>query len=220
MSILILKKTLSVKEEQQMEFRFIQLCQKMKIPEDKIVSYYEKLYQLYNEPNRHYHNLVHIFNFLKLFDAFANQIHSKVLFEIAIWYHDVIYQVKKKDNELQSALLAEELFKEYLDTEEQEFINHLIMSTENHAPRIPHEDVYLFLDFDLAVLATEHEMYEWYSESIWKEYKVAYPWLLYKIGRKKVLKNFLARDKIYFSAFFLENYEKKARQNIQLELNR
>lgn len=220
MSVLTLKKTLSIGEEQKMELRFVQLCQKVKIPEDQITIYYEQLYQFYNDSHRHYHNLAHIFNFLEIFDAFADRVQNNVLFEIAIWYHDVIYEAKKKDNELQSALLAEKLFKDYLNPENLWFVNQLIMSTAGHAPRMLHEDVHFFLDFDLAVLATDEKTYEWYSSAIWEEYKIAYPWLLYKMGRKKVLKNFLARDKIYFSAFFLENYEKKARQNIQLELNR
>ena len=78
--------------------------------------------------------------------------------------------------------------------------------------------MYWFLDFDLAILAADTKTYQLYSEAIWQEYKTAYPKILYRMGRKKVLKNFLAREKLYFTKLFYSENEAKARANIQLEL--
>ncbi len=216
---LTVKKTLEQAQEQAMKTRFLRLCDALKLPKDTALERYKQLYSLYNQPNRYYHNLVHIWNFVKLFDQYKEKILQPLLFELAIWYHDAIYEAKKKDNELQSANLVQELFKNTLHEQQLNYVNDLIMSTEGHFPKTEQMDVYRFLDFDLAILATDYKTYQKYSEAIWQEYKTAYPKLLYKIGRKKVLKNFLSREKLYFSEEFFEKFEKKARQNIQLELN-
>lgn len=216
---LLVQKKLTPEQEAVLSTRFIALCQALELPGNQAKKYYEQLYDLYTDSNRHYHNLAHILNFLNLLDEHKTKIEQPLLFELAIWYHDAIYKAKCKDNELQSALLAQKLFNKYLKESSLSYVNALIMSTEGHFPRSENQDTYLFLDFDLAILAARPSVYNLYSEAIWQEYKTAYIKLLYKMGRKKVLKNFLAREKIYFSPIFFEKYEAKARQNIQLELN-
>lgn len=216
---LLVQKELSVEQEAVLSARFINLCEALKLPNSQAKKYYQQLYDLYTDSNRHYHNLAHILNLLNLLDEYKTNVERPLLFELSIWYHDAIYNAKAKDNELQSAILVQELFKEYLDELSLSYVNALIMSTEGHFPRQENQDTYLFLDFDLSILAANTSVYNLYSEAIWQEYKIAYIKLLYNMGRKKVLKNFLARDKIYFSPVFSEKYEAKARQNIELELN-
>jgi predicted metal-dependent HD superfamily phosphohydrolase len=216
---LLVQKELAAEQEALLSTRFIELCQALGLAHCQAKNYYQQLYDLYTNSNRHYHNLVHILNILNLLDEYKTSIEQPLLFELSVWYHDAIYNAKAKDNELQSAHLAQQLFEEYLDDGSLSYVNALIMSTEGHFPRSENQDTYLFLDFDLSILAAEPTVYNLYSEAIWQEYKIAYIKLLYKIGRKKVLKNFLARDKIYFSPLFFTKYEAKARKNIELELN-
>jgi predicted metal-dependent HD superfamily phosphohydrolase len=216
---LLVQKELYPEKEAILKARFIDLCQALELPNSQAQTYYRQLYDLYTDSNRHYHNLVHLFNLLNLLDKYKAKIEHPLLFELAIWYHDAIYKAKAKDNELQSALLAQKLFVKYLDATSLSYVNALIMSTEGHFPRLEHQDTYLFLDFDLSILAANTAVYNLYSAAIWEEYKIAYPKLLYQMGRKKVLKNFLAREKIYFSSIFFEKQEVKARKNIRLELN-
>ena len=216
---LLVQKELASEQETILKARFLGLCQALDLPSNQAKKNYQELYNLYTDSNRHYHNLVHILNFLNLLDKYKASIEEPLLFELAIWYHDAIYDAKAKDNELQSARLAQKLFVKCLDEACLSQINDLIMSTEGHFPRRESQDVYLFLDFDLSILAAEPSIYNLYSTAIWQEYKIAYIKLLYNIGRKKVLKNFLAREKIYFSPIFFTTYEAKARQNIRLELN-
>lgn len=216
---LLVQEGLTSEQEAVLSVRFVKLCQALELPDRQAKKYYQDLYNLYTDPTRHYHNLVHIFNLLNLLDEYKTKIERPLLFELAVWYHDAIYNAKAKDNELQSAILAEKCFDPYLDTARLSYVNALIMSTEGHFPRQENQDTYLFLDFDLSILAAAPSIYNLYSEAIWQEYKIAYVKLLYKMGRKKVLKNFLARDKIYFSLDFFTKYEAKARQNIRQELN-
>ncbi|MFT5647112.1 MAG: putative metal-dependent HD superfamily phosphohydrolase [Aureispira sp.] len=216
---LLVQKELNSEQEAVLCARFLELCQGLKLPDSQAKEYYQQLYDLYTDSNRHYHNLVHIFNLLNLVDTYKISIEQPLLFELAVWYHDAIYNAKAKDNELQSAILVQKLFSKYLDSRGLSYVNALIMSTEGHFPKLENQDTYLFLDFDLSILAAESSVYNLYSEAIWQEYKIAYIKVLYNMGRKKVLKNFLARDKIYFSPVFFAKYEAKARQNIRLELN-
>ena len=204
---------------QTLKQRFIDLCKRLRVEQEQAIVYWEELAQFYQESHRAYHNLVHIWNFLNLFDEYQNEIKEAALFELAIWYHDAIYNTKNKDNEYQSAQLFQKRFTPYLTAEQLTYIDLLIMSTAGHYPRAAERDVYWFLDFDLAILATSYSVYKEYSEAIWQEYKMSYIKMFYKIGRKKVLKSFLSREKLYFSDTFYQEYEEKARQNIQLELN-
>lgn len=216
---LLVEKSLPNEKEALLEARFISLCQNFGLTNELATKYWTQLYDLYNDPNRHYHNLVHIFNLLNLLDKYKLKIQRPTFFELAIWYHDAIYNVKEKDNEWQSAKLVQSLFEKYLNKVDLDYINALIMSTEGHTPRAETEDTYLFLDFDLSILAAEKIVYDQYSAAIWQEYKIAYLKILYKIGRKKVLKNFLARPKVYFSDLFSKEAEETARKNMALELN-
>lgn len=217
---LLVDKSLPNEKEVLLEIRFISLCQAFGLSNALAKKYWKQLYDLYSDPNRHYHNLVHLFNLLNLLDKYKLKIQRPALFELAVWYHDAIYNAKAKDNELQSAKLAQSLFEDYLDDLALNYVNDLIMSTEGHSPRVETEDTYLFLDFDLSILAADKATYDQYSAAIWQEYKIAYIKVLYKMGRKKVLKNFLARPNIYFSSLFTGAIEKKARKNMALELNR
>lgn len=216
---LIIQPNLTKEQEQFLKNRFFDTCQQLGITTEKTAICYQQLYELYNQSSRHYHNLAHIYNFLKLVDYYQHSIQEPFLFELAIWYHDAIYEAKAKDNEFQSAVLFQKTFKKELSKQQLDYVDNLINSTAGHFPKIEHVDINYFLDLDLAILGANPAIYKLYKEAIWQEYKIVYPRLLYNMGRKKVLKSFLSRDKIYFSTLFFDNFEQTARQNMQLELD-
>ena len=61
-------------------------------------------------------------------------------------------------------------------------------------------------------------MYSKYYQNVRKEYSI-YPEILYKLGRKKVLKHFLAMEKIFKTDYFYQKFEKNARMNLQREFD-
>ena len=77
----------------------------------------------------------------------------------------------------------------------------------------------LFLDADLAVLGSATNLYDIYAQNVRKEYAF-YSDEIYKTGRKKALKMFLKKEKIYISQYFYEQYEDKARKNLKQELKK
>jgi predicted metal-dependent HD superfamily phosphohydrolase len=213
------KKILTPKELEVMKLRFLNLCDTIALPGNIAFHYFDQLSFLYNQKDRYYHNLVHIRNFLDLKDEFLDQIEEPLLFELAIWYHDAVYDAKNNDNEQQSFLLVQDHFNNFLDSKQMIHLDHFIMSTAGHFPKSDDSDIFYFLDFDLAILATDKDIYKLYSDAIWKEYKKTYSRAIYEKGRKKILKNFLLREKLYFSDAFIVKYDKIARHNILLELN-
>ncbi len=64
----------------------------------------DELMARYSEPHRHYHTLQHLEECLSLFASLRDLAAHPAELEIALWFHDAIYDVKRDDNE---ALCAE-----------------------------------------------------------------------------------------------------------------
>jgi predicted metal-dependent HD superfamily phosphohydrolase len=72
-------------------------------------------------------------------------------------------------------------------------------------------------DIDYSILGQELEIFEEYERGIKYEYCEwgRYSEFEYKEGRKKFLKGVLALPRIYFTNYFFDKYESKARENIK-----
>ena len=174
---------------------------------------WEEIELAHSEPNRYYHTLKHLEHIYSELQSFELD-HT---LEFAIFYHDIVYEIKKADNEEQSAKLCEKNLK--LLTAPQELIinvTKLINETKTH--EASNEKNALFLDADLAILGSNKKVYSQYIQNIRQEYAL-YSDNIYNKGRKKVLKSFLNKDKIYISDYFHHKYEKQAHQNIIFEYN-
>src|SRR5882757_4596571 len=65
-----------------------------------------ELIRAYGAPDRHYHGLAHIEALLALAQQHADAIADRDAVDAAIWFHDAIYDTRRKDNEEASAQLA------------------------------------------------------------------------------------------------------------------
>jgi len=196
---------------------------------DKLISFYTSdttlmentflvLTGKYREENRFYHNLSHVKALLTLFESLKDKVSNPNAVRFSIWFHDVIYDSQRNDNEEESAKFAFEMLgKLQVGTETLENVQDLILATKHHDGSHRSHDAKLFLDMDLAILGSSEERYREYSQAIRKEYA----WVTesaYREGRQKVLKHFIERDKIYFTDEMQGRYEKLARKNIQAEI--
>lgn len=176
------------------------------------------LHKLYSEPHRAYHNLDHVRFLLALFDEFSERLEDKITVFFTIWFHDAVYDPQKKDNEKQSArLAAERLRKSIVPPEKISKIVKLILATEKHSAENLDSDGKLFLDFDLAILGSDGGVYGEYAKAIRKEYSFVSE-NDYKIGRGKILRDFLRRDFIFLTDIMRESFEANARRNIEREI--
>ncbi|MGK0388621.1 MAG: putative metal-dependent HD superfamily phosphohydrolase [Maribacter sp.] len=206
----IVTKVLFDEQIEWLKDRFISLCPKEEI--------WNELETRYTEPSRAYHNFSHLYSIFHVLDEAGFSTSNPVL-EYAIWYHDIIYNSKKKDNEKQSAIVFKKSCHFFLELDIIQEVETVILSTEKHYPLSEKQEVKWMLDLDLFILCSPRETYQKYAEAVREEYKWV-PKILYKRGRKKVLQSFLKRDRIYFSDYFYEYYESIARENLKNELNK
>lgn len=180
---------------------------------------WEEIHKKYSSKKRHYHNLQHIHHMLDLAANDQADLHDYDIILFAIWYHDVIYNARKNNNEEKSALFAQKRLKRLkIESKRIESCTNLIISTKKHEIiNTNNQDNAYLLDWDLAILGTPWEVYQLYTQKIRREYAV-FPDFMYKKGRKKVLHHFLKRPKIYFTEKYHELWETIARENIQNEL--
>ena len=73
----------------------------------KIISSLSSLCQAllnaYGEPQRHYHTQQHLGECLALADTFKDEAERLDEIELALWFHDAVYDVRAHDNEARSA---------------------------------------------------------------------------------------------------------------------
>lgn len=183
-------------------------------------DYYHDLIRAWSHKKRHYHSLSHLSSMLQSCDEAAAQIVNIRAVRLAIWYHDAVYKVSRKDNEEKSAALARyQLSRMGINNAGIRMVEELILASKTHQLPV-HEtrDFAWFLDFDLKILGAGEEAYGQYARDVRKEYAI-YPSFLYKKGRKKALLSLLNRKRIFQTAHYHERYEQQARSNLRRELS-
>ncbi len=179
---------------------------------------FQMLKDLYSEKGRFYHNLSHVKALLSLLESLKDKIQDHDAIRFAIWFHDAIYDTKRSDNEEKSAELASEILSRLnLKVEAIGYVRDLILATKDHNGRNLSEDARLFLDMDLAILGVEEEKYVNYSKAIREEYSWV-PGVMYRRSRKKVLRSFIERERIYYTDEMYKRFEAQARVNINDEI--
>lgn len=194
------------------------LAKILEIDTPEIERMWDIFVNFYEQSHRSYHNLNHLAQMFALTEEMLVYISDPISFKLAIWFHDIIYQPTRKDNELVSSQKAEVYMKAWNISPESIIpVVQYIQSTAKHIPINGSDDEKLFLDIDLSILGREPHIYQAYTQAIRKEYNM-YPSLIYKYGRRKSMKKFLKRPRIYFSDMMYERFEVQARTNIEKEL--
>ena len=182
----------------------------------------QELSALYRAQDRHYHNLAHIEAMLALAGDYRGSLGDPEAVEAAIWFHDAIYDSKAKDNEAQSAALAEKRLAGRADPSRLNRISAMIVATATHqAPPFDDatstRDASLFLDMDLSILGAAPDAFDAYERAVRREYAwVEEP--MWRAGRSAVLKSFLARPHIFHTEEFRQRFEPQARENMTRSL--
>lgn len=183
--------------------------------------FFEEIEKKYTGRSRHYHNLQHIAALLQLCEQYSHRLTDKDVVALAVFYHDIIYNVLRKDNEPRSALLAvKRLYALGVPEDKTAQVKLFIEATQSHALTatvVNTHDLQLFLDFDMSILGAQWNDYLEYTKQVRREYRV-YPDKLYIPGRTKFLEHCLQTQHIFQTPEFRENYETAARSNIAQEL--
>src|SRR5690348_17112290 len=131
--------------------RWIQLWRRV-APKGDPLPVYRDLVSLYSQPHRHYHNLSHITECLAELDSVHDLARQPDAVELALWFHDAVYETRSQDNEEKSAELARRRIADAGGTADLcNSVADLVLSTKAHDSSL-HPDAPLLVDVDLSIL--------------------------------------------------------------------
>jgi predicted metal-dependent HD superfamily phosphohydrolase len=179
----------------------------------------DELIARYSEPHRRYHTVTHIEDCLAQVAASTDMDENqRTLMEVAIWFHDAIYDATRSDNEAESAKLAADRLA--AEGAPQAFIDEvvrLILLTAGHS--VQADDVLgaRLVSIDLSILGAEPDRYDAYAAAIREEYAHV-PEPLYRAGRAAILGRFLLSEALFADPIWAERFEAQARANLAREI--
>lgn len=180
---------------------------------------------LYSSDDRYYHNLNHINSCILLFVDHFHKLNITAYEEIylAIVFHDAIYNTHDKQNEFNSSILFKSVSGSFdLGLRQINRVSNMIKLTGTHSHN-NHQatvDEKVVLDIDLSSLGAEnYKDFNRDTDNIRKEYSWV-PDELFAQKRIELLKQFLAKDKIYYTELAISLFEENARRNINLDIEK
>jgi predicted metal-dependent HD superfamily phosphohydrolase len=179
----------------------------------------DSLLAAYAEPQRHYHTLQHLGECLHWFSAVRHLAERPAEVELALWFHDAVYDVHRGDNEARSAEWADSSLREAgADGGVADRVAALVMATRHSQPASG-DDAQLLVDIDLAILGTEPARFDQYDQQIRAEYAFV-PDGIYRAQRREVLQSFLDRPRLYATSPMRAALEAPARTNLRRAIER
>lgn len=183
------------------------------------LSVFDELIKAYSSPERFYHNLTHIEDCLSIFDQTRSLAAHPEEVELAIWFHDAVYDTERSDNEQKSAEWSEAVIKQVgLGSAIAKRVSYSILATR-HNQEVKDSDAQLMVDVDLSILGREPNGFWQYEKNIRKEYAWV-PDQLFRQKRTEILSGFLENQHIYYHQKYREMFEEKARLNLKQAIAR
>lgn len=199
---------------------FHDMLQRYEVTSYGVKVLWQEVLTAYGAADRHYHTLQHLEDIHACMAEVWSQLDGPDAVLLAIIYHDMVYRATRKDNEERSAEWMQERMLLHVDlpTGLVERAARHILATKDHTPN-EDRDTDLFTDADLSTLGAPADRYAEYAEQVRREFRI-YPDGIYRQGRRKVLKHFLAMPQIFKTPHFRQRYEEQARINLNAELIR
>jgi predicted metal-dependent HD superfamily phosphohydrolase len=173
----------------------------------------------YAQPQRHYHTTQHLQECLLWWQRCQNHMQAPAEVALALFYHDIVYDPKRSDNELQSANTMLAHLQAYLPEASTERIYRWILATAHHGQQTTlsdadDADLKWVLDIDLGILSADAERFQEYERQIRMEYRHV-PLLIYRCKRRQVLRDFAQAPHLYHTDYFRNQLERAAKANLQ-----
>lgn len=187
--------------------RWARLLTALERPPDPATG--QALLAAWGAPGRAYHNLHHLQACLRHLDAHAALAEHPAEVELALWFHDALYDTTAADNEARCAAWA----RAWLGAGDRtERIAAHILATQHRAPPAPGDEA-LVVDIDLAILAADPAVYAVFETAVREEYAWV-PEDAWRAGRASVLRGFLERAPLYHTPALRAAWEAPARHNL------
>lgn len=173
----------------------------------------------YAEPHRAYHGQAHVDAMLDGLREIRHAFAVPEAAELAVWFHDAIYDPAASDNEARSAALMLDQLTGLAHPVPLDRAATMIRATATHAIPLGLApdlvgDTALFLDLDLAVLGADPDTYDAYERGIAAEYAPVHGGARFRAGRLAFLQALLARPRLFLTPEAHERLDGPARINI------
>jgi predicted metal-dependent HD superfamily phosphohydrolase len=172
----------------------------------------------WSEPHRRYHDLAHLAAVLGIVGELAGAAADPDAVRLAAWYHDVVYDPRRGDNEEVSAARARAGLRGLVDDDRLAEVERLVLLTAGHDPAPGDANGAVLCDADLAVLASPPESYATYASAVREEYGHLSD-EVFAAGRAEVLEQLLALPALYRLPAVAESWTARARANLAAELS-
>lgn len=180
---------------------------------------YHELLARYNEPHRHYHTTRHLEEIFALLPSVESLARHAAEVEVALLFHDAVYEPLRQDNEARSAEWAVTTLEAGGAARDvASRVSDLIMATR-HDVRPAEGDEEVVVDLDLAILGAPPERFDEYEHEVRAEFAVV-PVLVFRKGRRNILQSFLDRPRIYHTAPLYRTRERQARENLERSIGK
>lgn len=173
--------------------------------------------EAWSEPHRHYHDLAHLAAVLGLVGELAEAAADPDAVRLAAWYHDVVYDPHRGDNEEMSAARAQAGLRGLVPDDRVAEVARLVRLTAGHDPADDDANGAVLCDADLAVLAGPPQAYATYASAVREEYGHLDD-ATFTAGRIAVLERLLALPTLYRLPPIATEWTPRARANLQAEL--
>jgi len=180
---------------------------------------HRQLVKCWSEKHRHYHTLQHLRECFERFEELRGDAKSPPQIAVALWFHDGFYDPTQCNNEARSADWARNAALESgIGGPIADKLHAMVMATKHHG--MPEDaDTRLLVDIDLAIFGADVARFDESNAQVRREYAHV-PEAEWLVGRGRVLRQFLERDRLYGTQRFHDMYEERARQNIRRALDR
>ena len=188
-----------------------------------VASRLQGLRARYAEPHRAYHAQAHVDAMLAGLEALGPAVREPAVAELAIWYHDAVYDPARHDNEARSAALLHADMAGLADPAMTQAAALIVAATASHdlPPGLADatcEDCALILDLDMAVLGAPAPEYDAYEQGIAAEYVPVHGAPAFRAGRAAFLRRTLDRPALFHTNLFRQALDAPARGNMRRAL--
>ncbi len=172
-----------------------------------------ELIRLYSQPERQYHTPRHLCHCLQQLDLASALMEDPGAVEIALWFHDIIFEPDAPDNEAQSAALFRRAADKQFPQDCIDKVSDMILATVHCEPPQAQDARYL-CDIDLSSLGFPWERFLEDSAAVRAEQTGTTDAQFYS-AKIRFFSSLLERPSIFLTDFFRNRYERGARENMQ-----
>lgn len=180
---------------------------------------FDALLARHREPHRRYHTATHVMWVLRHLQdlvAAGEGPSDPPAAQLAVLFHDAVYDTRAADNEARSAALAVEAASALgWPAERLALVHRLVMATAGHRPADADEAA--VVDADLAILGAAPNDYAAYARAVRAEYAHV-PDEEWRSGRAAILRGFAASEHLFTTSTMRRGREARAFANIAAEL--